>query len=313
MGMRRIRMLCALGVRKECIAGYDRDGVKRDIASVTHGIQTYATFKEAIAGYAPHALVISTSPESHSEYFLYAARTTLHFFCEVTTTDKGYKELLPLLNSSFVAAPSCTYRFSPAIVALKKELKKIGKLYAFTYHVGQYLPSWHPWEDYRNIYFSKKKTGACREMFVYDFIWLLDLLGGSIKTIKGVHGKVSNLEMTADDVYAMGVILTNKVMGTFLIDLLSKTVKRSLRIVGEKGVVEWDWKEHIVRVFEEKKKKWETKIFKEGYIYKGYTSSEDMYEYEMKAFIDAIKGKRPFPYTYKENSRLLLELHSFEH
>ena len=50
------------------------------------------------------------------------------------------------------------YRYHPAIIKLKKLLKKniIGKLINGEIANGEYLPNWHPYEDYRKGYASKK-------------------------------------------------------------------------------------------------------------------------------------------------------------
>ena len=76
----------------------------------------------------------------------------------------------------------------------------IGKILAFQYHMGQYLPDWHPWEDYRDVYFSKKDTSACREMVPFELIWLNWLMDSQVEDISGTITKVSNLDMDADDI-----------------------------------------------------------------------------------------------------------------
>jgi hypothetical protein len=111
MGKRRIRNLLANDVKKENIFGFDLSGEKREEAGKEYGIVTFENFKDAVEKIRPDVYLISTPPDRHREYFLHAAREKKHFFVEVTTHDAGYDELTPLLDGSFVAAPSCTYRF----------------------------------------------------------------------------------------------------------------------------------------------------------------------------------------------------------
>ena len=68
----------------------------------------------------------------------------------------------------------------------------IGQPLSFIYHSGQYLPDWHPWEDYRKFYVSKRETGACREIVPFELVWLIDLFG-KVKTVTGRKSKISNL------------------------------------------------------------------------------------------------------------------------
>jgi len=89
--------------------------------------------------------------------------------------------------------------------------------------MGQYLPDWHPWEDYREVYFSKKKTGACREMFAFELGWISYALGlTKIKQICGLTKKISELEMSADDVYSAVMQFRSGTVGNIAIDVLSK-------------------------------------------------------------------------------------------
>ena len=85
------------------------------------------------------------------------------------------------------------------------EEERIGKILAFQYHMGQYLPDWHRWEDYRQVYFSKKATGACREMFCFELIWLNYLIGSEVKEVRGDIAKLSDLDMDADDTVTAAV------------------------------------------------------------------------------------------------------------
>lgn len=160
MGKRRIRNLLFNDIKKENIFGFDIRKDRCQEVEKKYGIHTFGNFREALKQSNPRVFIISTPPDKHTKYFLYAARNKKHFFTEHPTTDKGYKELLKLDDGSFVAAPSCTLRFHPAIKTIKKMLdqKAIGKILSFQYHMGQYLPDWHPWEDYRDVYFFLKKN-----------------------------------------------------------------------------------------------------------------------------------------------------------
>lgn len=314
MGKRRIRNLLFHGVKPEEIFGFDVLRERRHEAAEKYGIRTYDDFATVFAEVKPDAMIISTPPEAHNFYFLFAARNKINFFCEVTTTDQGYDELLTLLDGSFVAAPSATFRYLPVIKRIKGLVKsgEIGKVLAFTYHLGQYLPDWHPWEDFRQVYFSKKETGACREMLPYELIWLTDLLGSPVKKISGLTEKVSDLDMTADDVYAATLKLENGVIGTIMIDLLSRAPKRTLRLIGTHGMLDWEWKADLIRIFNAAYRAWRDIVMDPGAAEKGYINTEDMYQDELKDFLDAIAGKKEYPYTFAENRRILQTLYALE-
>src|SRR3989344_7452482 len=214
MGKRRIRNLVANGEKD--ITGFDTRPDRNTEAKEKYGIRTLESFSEADPKDFD-VLIISTSPDAHGDYIRYALKHTKHFFVEHPTSDDGYKEILANKDAT-VKAPSCTFLFNPAIKLMKKILDegKIGKILAFQYHMGQYLPDWHPWEDYRDVYFSKKETSACREMFAFELIWLNSLMGSRVKKAFGSITKLSDLDMDADDNVTATVAYVNNVRGTML-------------------------------------------------------------------------------------------------
>lgn len=320
MGKRRIRNLFYHNIKKENIIGFDSRKDRRAEAEKTYNIKTYKNFKEALK-INPDVYIISTPPDKHYIYFLQAAQNKKHLFVEHPVTDKGYEKLLSLTNGSFVAAPSCTLRFHPAVKLIKKiiEEKRIGKIFSFQYHLGQYLPSWHPWEDFRKVYFAKRNTGACREMFGFELVWLTFALKlGGISKIAGFTEKLSDLDMTADDRYSAVLKFKNKVSGNMVIDLISKKPFRTLRVIGFDGVLEWEWQENKIKIFKAKKinnnsdHKWQIIDLKKGKREKDYITTEDAYEEEMGYFLSAIQKKSKYPFTFKESLEYLKVVFALE-
>jgi len=313
MGHRRIRNLRALKVAPKNICGFDPDAKRRAVVEKEHGVSTINDFKKAIAEFRPTAFVISTPPNKHAEYFLYAAKHNIHFFVEVTTVDDGYATLMPLLSKKFVAAPSCTFRYVPAVQKIRELIKKgtIGRVLSFQHYLGQYLPDWHPYEDYRQVYFARKKTGGAREMFPYEICWLNYLVGSSVARIVGVNDKYSDLEMSADDIYAVILEYGNRVLGTLTVDLLNRKAQRTLRIIGSKGTIEWDWLEYEIKVFLPRNKTRVIKLNKDKKL-SHYNTTENIYIAEMKTFLDAIRHKKPYPYSFTEDWEILKTLYRAE-
>ena len=304
MGKRRIRNLLHHGVSPSQITGFDIRDDRRREAEKLLGISTIKKFQ----GNAD-IFIISSPPNTHAQYFLFAANHNKHFFVEHPTTDEGYEEIVKKVKN-IIAAPSCSFRFHPSILAVQQHVKSIGNIMAFHYHMGMYLPDWHPWEDYRDVYFSKKKTGACREMFAFELGWLAFALGlPEVTAISGTTAKLSDLDMSADDYYA-ALIDFKRIKATMVIDLLARTPTRSLRVIGTDGVLEWDWLDYTLRVF--RNKTWKTIELKKGQSEKNYVTTEDMYEAEIGAFLDAIRGKKKYPFTFAENHTYLKALYALE-
>ncbi|PIR93159.1 hypothetical protein COT99_02360 [Candidatus Falkowbacteria bacterium CG10_big_fil_rev_8_21_14_0_10_43_10] len=307
MGKRRIRNLLFNGIKPGQIVGVDIRPDREKEALSKYGIKTYPDFQYALKDFEPDAVLISPPPDAHQEHFLYAARNKKHFFVEHTTTNNGYPELFSLLDGNFVAAPSCSWRFSSAVKKMKElvDSGSIGKILSFQYYMGQYLPDWHPWENYRDVYFSKKETGACREMFTFELIWLLDLIQSYPKEISGINAKLSDLDMDADDFYSANIKFQNGITGDIVIEVIAHAPLRTLRLIGSEGILQWEWQEHKIKLYQAANKAWQDISFPAGSIEPNYVVSEEMYQEEIKMFLDAILGKAKYPFTFQENQRIL--------
>ncbi|PIR77197.1 MAG: hypothetical protein COU30_03815 [Candidatus Magasanikbacteria bacterium CG10_big_fil_rev_8_21_14_0_10_38_6] len=314
MGKRRIRNFLFHGVNEDSLFGFDLNEERRKEVEEQYGIKTFASFSDAVDIVHPDIFSISTPPNHHSTYYLYAAKNKKHFFVEATTHDDGYERLLGLLDGSFVAAPSCTFRYFPAVKKIKEILAQgtLGSPLTFSYHLGQYLPDWHPWEDYRKVYFSQKETGACREMLPFELIWLTGLFDTKVSSILGIKGKVSHLEMSADDVYAASVKFSNNIIGTILIDVVARYPFRTLRIMCEEGVIEWDWMSYQIKVYNSSSGQWDIISLQKGESEVGYETTEDMYREEIQHFLAAVSGEFSYPYTFFEDWDILKALYTFE-
>ena len=307
MGKRRIRNLLHCGISRNKIFGFDFSENRADEVAKEYGIKTFNNFERAVAEAKPSALIISTPPNQHHPYFLFAAKHKINFFVEVTTREDGYDELFPLLDGSFVAAPSCTYRYFPAVKKMKEVVSSniIGRPLSFNHYLGQYLPDWHPYEDYRKVYFAQKETGGCREMFPYELVWLTDIFGSGVEKTIGIHKKISDLEITADDLYTTIVKLKNGVFGSVMIDLLNRKASRSLLVVGTSGTLEWNWLGNKIMVYTANDKKEFVIDVPVGEKIGQYTTSENPYQEEMGDFLLALEGKQAFPYTFTEDLSIL--------
>ena len=311
MGKRRIRNLKYLG--EEDIIGFDMKEERRKEAEEKYRIKAFSNLNEAM-GKNPVALIISTPPDHHLEYEILAAKNNKHFFCEAGIFTEGLSELIRLCkNKSIIAAPSATFRFNQPIIKIKDLVnnKRIGKVAALTYHMGQYLPDWHPWENITKFYVGKRETSATREMVPFELEWLTWIFG-DVKEISCIKGKVSNMKVDIDDVYQLIFQFKNGIIGHILIDVVSRAPIRMLRIVGENGTIEWNWTDGLVRLYDSDKEKWEE--FKEDKEFKeeGNVAKENMNIEELRAFIDAIKGKAIYPYSLEEDLKILNLLEAAE-
>jgi predicted dehydrogenase len=312
MGKRRIRNLQELQAGE--IFGFDIRADRRAEATELYGIETFSDFDEAMDK-NPDALIISTPPDKHMQYARVAAERGKHFFTEASVVDDGMEEVMALCEGkALVAAPSCTMRFHPSVRLIKEliEQGEIGDILGLTYHCGQYLPDWHPWEDYRSFYVAQRATGGCREIVPFELVWLIWVLG-EVETISCFKDKLSSLDVDIDDLYQMLLRFKRGTIGHLLVDVISRSPYRSCRFISERGVIEWVWSEKQVRVFKADTGEWQNYPEPEGGKTEGsFVAPVGMYVEELNAFVRAAQGEGEYPYTFAEDKRVLNLLYAAE-
>ena len=313
MGRRRIRNLQYL--KEKDIIGFDIRADRCKKAEDKYGIKTFKRFEEAMEQ-NPAALIISLPSNQHHKYALLAAEANKDFFTESNFLPQGIKDLMKIeKRKDIVAVPSFTMPHHSSIKLIKEMVSenKVGKVLCFTYHLSAYLPDWHPWEDYREVYYSKKETPGCKEMIAFELTWLTWLLG-NVKKVSCLKGKLSNLETEIDDVYQIILEFKNNILGNMLIEIVSRPSVRDLKLFANEGTILWDSEKGIVKVFDVQKKEWKEYPEEIGIVEPGYSvrTHEEMYVEEMKDFLKAIKREKPYPYSFKKEKEIVEVLEIIE-
>jgi predicted dehydrogenase len=107
--------------------------------------------------------------------------------------------------------------------------------------------------------------------------------------------------MDADDMVMATIRYGNGIFGNILIDVISRKPVRTLRVLGSEGVLDWERFDHEIKIFRADTKIEDVIPVPKGNPESGYVNEEEMYIDEMKAFLDAIAGASPYPYTFEEN------------
>lgn len=312
MGKRRIRCLKSLGY--ENIIGFDLKQSRRKEAEEKYGIETISDVNKFDFNDID-ALIISTPPDIHNQYIKLAIKKRKPAFVEASVILDGLEELNKLAKKEKVfIAPSCTMSFNPAIKDIRNIVKSenYGKVTNFSYHCGQYLPDWHPWEGVKDYYVSKKETGGGREIVPFELTWIINVVGFPEKII-GFNGKTMDIGADIDDTYVISLDFGD-FYGNITIDVVSRYATRSLILNMEYGQILWRWDENVVKVYDAINQRWIYYNHRDRQTVEGYNKniSDDMYIDELKIFIDSINGKSTFPNSLHEDIKILKLLNEVE-
>jgi len=134
------------------------------------------------------------------------------------------------------------FRFHPMLKLLKKNLENysIGNIVSARFINGEYMPNWHPYEDYKASYAARKNLGGGALVTqIHDFDYAMWLFGKP-KKLYSVGGQLSNLEIDVEDsVQILMHFEKNKksIPVSIHLDYLQWPPQRSISIIGDKGSI----------------------------------------------------------------------------
>jgi predicted dehydrogenase len=303
MGKRRIRCLHTLNQRD--IIGFDTRLDRRTEAKDLYAIEVADNLESTYAKFKPDAVLICTSPDTHAPLILQAIKHKTHVFSEISIIPDGMEEIITeAQNNNLVAITSSTLRFNPCLLKLRSILLagKIGKPLAYTYHIGQYLPDWHPWENIKEYFVSKRRTGGGKEILAIQLSFL-SWLFGNILSAKADRAILGNLGVDIDDFYNVQIVHDQKVQGAFVAEVLSKPSIVYLRIIGSQGTIKWEGTSEI-GIWSDFNKEWQVIPIETSLTnLSGYHKfvAEEPYVKEMENFIEAINGRSKPAYSFSED------------
>lgn len=314
MGKRRVRCLMELGIAPSDIYGYDNRVDRCEEAKKKYGIVTNLGLEE-INFDEIKGIIVSLPPDKHEIGVAIAQRYHKPCFIEASVV---IEDVLKIKNNNpedVFLAPSCTFIFHPMVKEIKKIVLsgKYGRVCNFSYHSGQYLPDWHPWESVNDFYVGNRITGGAREIVPYELTWLVDILGFPMDA-KGYFHKTMELGCDIEDTYSCSLLFDNGIVGNLIVDVVSRFATRNLVINMEKGQIQWRCDKEQVEVYDAQTGAW-TYVNQEKQKHeKGYNTNigENMYIEEIKSFIEGIEDPSLYPNTIEKDIKVLEVLDMIE-
>jgi predicted dehydrogenase len=194
-------------------------------------------------------VVFVTNPSSlHVPVALAAARQGCHLFIEKPLSHSldHVNELAALCDErKLVTCVAYQLRYHPGFLRMQERLsaKAVGKLLSVRAEVGEYLPGFHPYEDYRRMYASKSALGGGVTLSQIHEIDYLCALFGTPRRVFSMGGHVSSLEIDVDDVAVSLLEFPRADGGPLFVELhqdfVQRPAQRSLTAVGERGKLVW--------------------------------------------------------------------------
>lgn len=313
MGKRRIRCLLALGIKKENIIGFDLRKDRRDEVIEKYDVQTFDN-ADKIDFSKVKAVIVSLPPDKHAIGAKIAIDHGKPVFIEVSVVLEDTQEIAKYNNNKVYIAPSCTMVYHPMIKDIINIVKsgKYGKVCNFSYHSGQYLPDWHPWENVKDFYVGQRITGGAREIVPFELAWIVNLIGFP-NEIKGYYRKTIDVGCDIEDSYTF-TMNYGDIVGTVVVDVAARFALRNLILNLEEAQIQWRWDKKRIEVYEAKTRRWIYIEQPEFSANAGYNANigEQMYIDEIKAFLEGLEDKSKYPNSLEKDLKVLGLLKSIE-
>ncbi|MBS1642982.1 MAG: Gfo/Idh/MocA family oxidoreductase [Bacteroidetes bacterium] len=135
-------------------------------------------------------------------------------------------------------------RYHPLLQLAKEiiENETYGKLINIQTYWGEYLPDWHPWEDYRNSYAAKVELGGGPALTLSHDIDIANWLSGAnIKLVQPLKNYASLLEVETESLFDLNIAYENNTTAHIHVNFCQRKAQRWYKIITSDAVIDIDY------------------------------------------------------------------------
>ena len=300
IGRRHLRNLQALGQEDIVLFRSHRSTLEDD--EIAH-LPVETDLGKALA-HKPDGVIISNPTALHLDVAIPAAQAGCHILMEkpISNTMEGVDELKATLKQGGgKMLVGFQFRFHPGLQQAKNLLDggAIGDLVSVRSHWGEYLPDWHPWEDYRQSYAGRKDLGGGVVRTLCHPLDYLRWLVGELESAWAFSGNLGGLGINVEDVSEIGLQFDRGVLGSVHLDFCQRPPRHTLEMIGNQGTITWDNATGGTRVYRAEKAAWENFPAPNDF------DRNDLFLAEMRNFINMIAGKEEPVCSFEDGVRAM--------
>jgi predicted dehydrogenase len=301
IGRRHLRNLQTLGRDDVVLLRTGKSTLPED---ELEGLPVESELDQALVRWRPEAVVVANPTALHLEVAIPSAEAGCHLLIEkpVSHTMEGIRDLREALKrGGGQVLVGFQFRFHPGLRAVKRLMEEgvIGRVISARAHWGEYLPNWHPWEDYRLSYSSRSDLGGGVVLTLsHPFDYLLWLVG-EVDSVSAEIGTLGALELDVEDTAEVLLSFKEGILASVHLDYNQRPASHWLEIVGTEGTIRWDNSDGMVRYSAAVENQWHETPPPNGF------ERNDMFLDEMRHFLEIIDGKKAPLCTLEEGIRVL--------
>ena len=288
VGRRHMRNLVALG-ETDIVLYRTHKATLPDNELAGYPVET--DLAQALKKHKPDAVIVSNPTSLHLDVAIPAAEAGCAILLEKPIA--GSMERVDILQKTVQKSGSKVlvafqFRFHPGMVKTRELIQngEIGRVVSASVHFGEYLPAWHPWEDYRQGYAARADMGGgvvATQCHSLDYLpWLV---GQKVESVWGFAAKLSDLEVTADDTSKIGLRFEGGALGSLHLDYNQQPPEHEFRIIGTIWAIKGNLADGAARIYRTEKKDWDVYPLPAGW------ERNVLFQQQTRHFVDVVKGK----------------------
>ena len=286
IGRRHLRHLIALG-QEDILLYRTHQSTLPDEDLKNFPVET--DLQRALA-WGPDAVIVSNPTALHLDAAFPAVEAGCHLFLEkpVSHSLERLDEFQTLVAKKQVEVlVGFQFRYHPGLRKIKEILAEgeLGRPISFRTHWGEYLPDWHPWEDYRQGYAARKDLGGGVILTLTHPLDYIRMILGDVSKLWAIAGKFGDLEMDVEDTAEIGLVFENGAAGTVHLNYNQRPPRHQLEIVCTRGSIRWDQAALALVVYQAEKESWEQ------YALPADFERDTLFRSQMAHFLEVIQGK----------------------
>jgi predicted dehydrogenase len=242
VGRRHFRNLIGLG-ENDIVLLRTRKGTLPDNELEGYPVET--DVQEALKKHKTDAVIVANPTSMHLDVAIPAAEAGCHILLEKPISHS--MDRLDVLKKAAEKSGSkilvgFQFRYHPALNKARELIQSntLGKILTVHAHWGEYLPQWHPWEDYRQGYAARSDLGGGVIVTLTHPLDYLRFLLGEVESLWSFNGHISPLEIDVEDVAEIGLRFASGAVGGVHVNYFQRPPVHRLEVVGTNGTLRWD-------------------------------------------------------------------------
>ena len=192
IGRRHFRNLISLGERDLVLLRTRKATLPDDELT---GFPVETDLNEALKKHKPDAVIVANPTSMHLDVAIPAADAGCHILLEKPVSH-SLKRLDVLQQAARKTGSKILvgfqFRYHPTLNKARELIRSnaLGQVLSVHAHWGEYLPQWHPWEDYRQSYAARTDLGGGVIVTLTHPLDYLRFLLGNVESLWSFNGHI---------------------------------------------------------------------------------------------------------------------------